>query len=77
MAFVCAQRNVSVLDFLHLAKSALSKLVRNPICLDPSSLRSKIDATSVEAILHLGDILTDQSKIGAMRDSYAVRLFTF
>jgi hypothetical protein len=77
VAFVSAQRNVPVLDFLHLAKCARSKLVRNPICIDPSSLQSRIDATSMEAILHLGDALTDQSRIGAMRDSYAIRLFTF
>jgi hypothetical protein len=77
VAFVSAERCVPVLDFRHLAKSARSKLVRNPICLDPSSLQSKIDAPSMERILHLGDTLTDESTIGAMRDADAIRLFTF
>jgi hypothetical protein len=31
----------------------------------------------MERILQLGDTLTDKSPIGAMRDAYAIRLFTF
>jgi hypothetical protein len=76
-AFACTQRNVPTVDFLHLANSARSKRVRNPICVDWSSLRSTIDATSMDAILHLDNTLTDQWQIGAMRDSSAIRLFSF
>jgi hypothetical protein len=71
LAFVYVQWNVPVLGFLHF------KLVRNPIYLDPSSLWSKIDSSSTEAILHLSDTLNGQLKVGARGDSDVVRLFTF
>jgi hypothetical protein len=76
LALVCAQRNVRFLDFLQSAKSTRSKLARNPICLDPSCLRSKVDATSREVILPLSETLTDRSKTGATHDAYASPLVT-
>jgi hypothetical protein len=77
LALVCAQQNVRLLDFLQSAKSTRSKLDRNPICLNPSCLRSKVDATSQEVILPLSETLTDRSKTGATHDADASRLVTF
>jgi hypothetical protein len=49
LTLVRVQGNVPLLDCLPLGKSARSRLVRDRICLDASSLRSKIVAMSVEA----------------------------
>jgi hypothetical protein len=71
LVFFCLQRNVPVLDFLRLAKSADSRLVENPICLDPFSLQSKTSAAPIEPSPHVGESPTDRSKIGARRHTYA------
>lgn len=62
------------LDILHACKSARTRLINGPVCLN-----KEIDPLSPEEIsmiLDIGTTLTDLSSIGKMNDFYAINLFS-
>jgi hypothetical protein len=69
--------NLPILDMLHVAKNFRAKLINHPICLNPSILGWPVLASSLAESLHVGDVLSDTTQMGKMRDSYPILLFTF
>lgn len=63
-----------VLDVLHGTKSARGRLVDNNICF--WNYADLFNAEMIENRLNLGKPLTDKSKLGKMKDYYAIALFS-
>jgi hypothetical protein len=70
-------KDFPVLDLLHVAKNFRAKVIDYAICINPSVLMWTVSAPRLAEILNLGDVLTDTSQIGKMRDAYGLLLFTF
>ena len=56
-------------DLLHIIKLARKRIIKGPITIS-NSLKSKFNKESLEEILNLGIILSDESSLGYMKDYY-------
>lgn len=65
-----------VSDPFHLLKCGRSKLIQHLVLIDPDSLRCVNTALFSEAV-QLGPVFNDRSQSGAMKDNYALSLFSW
>ena len=63
-------------DVLHLLKCARSHVLNHLICLFPENMTC-INVELMEKALNLGRVLSDRTKEGRMKDSYALSLFSW
>lgn len=63
-------------DLLHIVKLARKRIIKGPITIS-ASLKSKFTRESLESILQLGLVLTDESSLSFMKDYYPLKLFSF
>ena len=66
---------IPITDPLHAMKNMRSRLIKHSIQIFKWNQHTAID--EIRTLLDLGPVLSDESQIGKMRDSYAVSLFTF
>jgi hypothetical protein len=67
---------VPVGDFLHLWKTYCSRVKNHLVTLTPDSVENAVKGEDLEALLGLGEALTDKSSVGKTRDSYVLQLFS-
>lgn len=68
-----------IADPLHVLKNMRARLMTHTIAVvtsDPDTFHTT-NIQTLREVLHLGNVLTDETQIGKMRDAYAVKLFTF
>lgn len=63
-------------DFLHILKLARKRLIQCSITIKNSVEHVFLNKT-IESVLNLGSVLTDESSNGFMKDFYPLKLFTF
>jgi hypothetical protein len=76
LAAIEKETRMPVSDFLHMWKNFCNKVKNHPVTLCPELDEDVITCEDLEALLELGNALSDKSSIGRMRDSYAVQLFS-
>lgn len=70
---------IPIADPLHVFKNIRARLLNHTIAITMKneSEPALIDIKQIKSILNIGKALDDDSQIGKMRDTYALRLFTF
>lgn len=63
-------------DFLHLLKNGRSHLLNHLLLLDPITMKC-VNMELFRIAAKLGDVIDDKSNVGAMKDSYALALFSW
>ena len=65
---------IPIADPLHVFKNLRARMMQHPIILSPTWQATCLEKDRV--ILGLGNVLSDETQVGKMRDSYVVALFT-
>ena len=70
---------VPIADPLHVFKNLRARLINHRLAITKKNENeiAIIDINEIRSILNLKKVLDDETQIGKMRDSYAVKLFTF
>ena len=69
------QKEVIVSDLLHLLKNARARIINGSVTMNLDGHFS-FNALDMNAVLNLGNVLTDRTTTGKMRDDYPFKLFT-
>lgn len=67
---------IPISDFLHLLKTARSRLIQHLVLIDPEQYIC-INTTLFAKAVNLGPVFTDKSSSGSMKDAYAISLFSW
>lgn len=76
MKSLANQTRIPVNDLMHLLKNGRSHILLHPMCLDRSNFIC-LNMEEFEKALDLGPVISDKSSIAAMKDSYALQLFSW
>lgn len=69
-------KRIPVSDPFHLLKNGRTHLLNHPILLDKHKMRC-VNVALLQEAVKLGAVIADKSTIGAMKDSYILKLFSW